>query len=239
MPRIVLDYAEAPRSKRQRVYLQRLAIVAAIAIAVWFLVKLRPWEELRDAYYRHQCATYTAPADQIVYEEDPTVFAALLKSAPEYRQLQGGVARLATPWEKLTYGTRRAGIVLLHERKAVQSAPAVLALEAPWPSMVSGQVGQFMEFRYVIHSGNEPPRRGGVGGVRIWIARSPTFSEKDRVPFRLFAGQPDPTDLSHFTIGYEEPRGRGIVDGWMEGNNVRLEVRDGPWAVKPATTQAQ
>ncbi len=47
-------------------------------------------------------------------------------------------------------------------------------------------------------------------------------------PLRLFAGQPDPDDPTHFTITWElpgEPDGRGILDGWVREGSVRLEKR--------------
>jgi hypothetical protein len=51
---------------------------------------------------------------------------------------------------------------------------------------------------------------------------------------RLFPGQPDPLDESHFTIPYDAGGVAGTIDGWLEANDtVRLAVRDGPAA--PAT----
>jgi hypothetical protein len=45
----------------------------------------------------------------------------------------------------------------------------------------------------------------------------------------FFAGQLDPRDASHFTIGYEHDGKPGTIDGWlMNDDTVKLEVRDGP-----------
>jgi hypothetical protein len=46
---------------------------------------------------------------------------------------------------------------------------------------------------------------------------------------RFFAGQPDPTDESHFTIDYELDGDRGTIDGWLRdthepGEPVRVEL---------------
>ena len=54
---------------------------------------------------------------------------------------------------------------------------------------------------------------------------SPTFGMR-----RFFAGQIDPADGSHFTIGYQWNDGvRGTIDGWLQDDgSVRLQVRPGP-----------
>ena len=46
-------------------------------------------------------------------------------------------------------------------------------------------------------------------------------------PLKLYAGQADPADESHFTIDYETPRGRGTIDGWlMPDETVKLQLRE-------------
>jgi hypothetical protein len=50
---------------------------------------------------------------------------------------------------------------------------------------------------------------------------------------RLFAGQPDPNDDSHFTIRYEVDNQPGTIDGWLQADDtIKLQIRDGP-ATKP------
>jgi hypothetical protein len=47
---------------------------------------------------------------------------------------------------------------------------------------------------------------------------------------RMFAGQADPADASHFTIGYELDGEPGTIDGWLQadGRGLRIQVRDRP-----------
>jgi hypothetical protein len=46
---------------------------------------------------------------------------------------------------------------------------------------------------------------------------------------RIFAGQADPADESHFTLTYEVDGHRGLIDGWLDPyDKVRMQVRDGP-----------
>jgi hypothetical protein len=46
---------------------------------------------------------------------------------------------------------------------------------------------------------------------------------------RLFAGQPDASDPTHFTIRYDINGERGTIDGWLRDDGmVTFTVRDGP-----------
>ena len=76
--------------------------------------------------------------------------------------------------------------------------------------------------------------------IRIWariIADEPvpnatgvieiSLTKQNRM--RLYAGQPDPADASHFTIKYEIDHVPGTIDGWLQPDDtVKLQVRDGP-----------
>ena len=44
---------------------------------------------------------------------------------------------------------------------------------------------------------------------------------------RLFAGQPDPADPSHFTIGYDLDGRPGVIDGWLRDEGIELRPREG------------
>jgi hypothetical protein len=67
---------------------------------------------------------------------------------------------------------------------------------------------------------------------------------------RLFAGQPDVADASHFTIAYELDGRPGVIDGWLRDDGIDLRPREGervytangpvwkltpPTATRPAT----
>jgi hypothetical protein len=46
-------------------------------------------------------------------------------------------------------------------------------------------------------------------------------------PLRLFAGQLDPNDASHFTIDYVIGDQKGVIDGWLkEDGSVLLQKRE-------------
>jgi hypothetical protein len=48
--------------------------------------------------------------------------------------------------------------------------------------------------------------------------------------FRFYAGQPDPADASHFTIGYDLDGRRGAIDGRLKDNG-RVEFKPDTGAV--------
>lgn len=48
-------------------------------------------------------------------------------------------------------------------------------------------------------------------------------------PLKLYAGQADPLDATHFTVEYETPAGKGTVDGYLkDDDSVNLKIRSGP-----------
>jgi hypothetical protein len=80
--------------------------------------------------------------------------------------------------------------------------------------------------------GPEPPHPA-TRGYGAW--RFPPDWKLLQQPLRLFAGQPDPDDPTHFTIGYEYDGEPGTIDGYLEdgpprGESIRFVVRDGPAA---------
>lgn len=78
-------------------------------------------------------------------------------------------------------------------------------------------------------------------GYGAW--RFPPDRERSGALIRLFAGQPDPDDPTHFTIGYEYDGQPGTIDGHLEdaagrGESIRFVVRDGPVADAADPTSA-
>jgi len=68
-------------------------------------------------------------------------------------------------------------------------------------------------FEYTLASSRAEP-----GTVRV----------RDRDVLRIFSGQPDPADPSHFTIAYERDGAAGVIDGWLrDDDRIRLIPRDG------------
>ena len=47
---------------------------------------------------------------------------------------------------------------------------------------------------------------------------------------RVYAGQPDPADESHFTIAYRVDGRDGVIDGWLKDDGLQLHPREGVWS---------
>jgi hypothetical protein len=186
------------------------------------------WGAARVAYWTRQCNRYVAPADRPVYEEDPTRGAALLRAGgttAARRYLSDPPTRyVARPPDCLAafLAARRLTpasadpVVFLHERTAPGGERRLVYVAfygRPGPSV--------WRFEWGLYSGDGYT----LSGWSLDVNESPTGS------LRFFAGQPDPADASHFTIGYEMGGKPGTVDGWLDhGGSLRLKVRDGPAA---------
>ena len=56
------------------------------------------------------------------------------------------------------------------------------------------------------------------------------FDRADNSSLRLFAGQVDLNDKSHFTLKYECSSGSGVIDGWLRDEDyVVFRTLSGPW----------
>lgn len=64
--------------------------------------------------------------------------------------------------------------------------------------------------------------------------REPSFDKPPPIDYgnvlRVFAGQPDPTDASHFTIPYRVDGRDGVIDGWLKDDGLHLRPREGQWS---------
>jgi hypothetical protein len=200
------------------------------------------------------CRAYRAPADRVVCELDPARAKALLGANASGASTDGGYAAIyrdmgaeftPTCWKAIgayaiypdgdtagKWGISPAGIAFLHERTAPGGAPAIVRV----------QVGMISTAKPVLNPLVIRDVHGlGVAPRELGILLDPADD------FRVFAGQPDGADASHFTIGYEINGKRGMIDGWLlPDDQIKLTPREGKvferddfpvW--QPAGTKAQ
>ena len=236
-----LDYAPKPKPWRRSQVLTRLALSAVVLGAAAWAVRsgpdaLRRWQWSR--LYR-QCATHSAPADQVVYEQDPAAAAALLRrkdfvALPALVRPEEPAAGRAVPeWENLrrlagfSPTARPVAVLFLHRMRAGRSSECFV-----WVAFtgVSDGYPEF-DFDCMEFGPDAAPGTGGKDGI---LGRQFAPGLKDR-SLRFYAGQADPSDPSHFTIAYEMTGGRGTIDGWLKDHAdsvwLELNVRNGPAAV--------
>ena len=230
-----LAYAPPPRWHRRRRFRRAVGVVLLLAAgaAAWRYGK-SAWTRGRLLYYQRQCLAYTAPPDQVVYEQDPVRAAALLSRGSytnvtpaggppeaaltprcwaEACRLAGGLTPPAAGATAVSGGGSSGATLFLHERRspggqrrlvAVQSAPGLPAL-ASMPVLV------------------EPGSLTAIPSVRAATLDAdfdlslPTNPAGTR--FRFFAGQADPSDPSHFTLRFTAEGVPGSVEGWLRDND--------------------
>ena len=152
-----------------------------------------------------------------------------------------GTFTIPAAWTKLYSfvsppGFLSAGTAFLHERTTPEGEAMLVVIDflgggthAPSALGFGPPVFQVRTFTrgrpYVIPAERESSKRSI--GVR-------SAEDTGAASFRVFAGQPDPADPTHFTIRLDVDGTPRTLDGWLRnGGAVDLELRPAP---TPATT---
>jgi len=124
----------------------------------------------------------------------------------------------------------RSTLVFLHRLRAAGSSERLVSVSL-WPPQFAGLATSFNpgHFSVQLSASVVSPANLGLGTRPTFSNRLGDFGERDLPTgtLRLFAGQPDPVDESHFTIRYELDGKSNIIDGWlMPDDKVKLEPRN-------------
>jgi len=234
------------RRRRPRRWLLT-CLLAALGVAAGRLVPVG-WGYARAVYCQQRCLTYAAPPDQVVYEDDPVEAAGLLAIGRDYLpcpmlgDTPAAAVHVPPPWagSPAWHGPPHARAVLyLHERRSPGGNRRLVAIQflGKWAGTDDGRYKPVWTVNPVVtvpsaarpFSSTPQPApapansrfRDPMAGI-VWVARP--FLER-RV--RFFAGQSDPADPSHFTVGFEADGRKGTIDGWLrDDDKVQLRVRD-------------
>jgi hypothetical protein len=193
-------------------------------------------------YWQSRCSNF---------EEDPTVTVSEESHTTEItKSINDGTARRAYPSGRLgTIGFRRpsscwprftglwlapysitriidnGGLVFLHARRSGKTERIVVVTWTPWlddrPLMLS-------TFQITtITPGNWSRSPVDESSLPVSITGGTRLEDEFKRRFRIFAGQADPNDESHFCIGYELDDGKGTIDGYLEDTGyVQLRLRE-------------
>ena len=233
-----LEYGhDAPAWKRRLCRIMGLFLLAAI-LGVGFHFREPIYRRCRLLYWQRQCLRYTAPADHIVYEDDP-IEAAKLLGQGGYTPIPSAATPVAveakplTAWNSYMMANGTDPVIFLHER-SINGVKKLVSVRY----CGTGNTIRFEAFSMKLFSlFHEPDGEWGSG-----IDTDPTFpfnrsairfSVRDNplgLYIRFYAGQPDPDDESHFTITYEMSGKKGTIDGWLkdEPHTLEIAVRNGP-----------
>lgn len=229
-----IDYApDFPIRKRRRAIRRAIFVIAAVVITV-LAIKSAPsaWRHTQILYWQHRAMTYTAPASQLVYDDDPSTAPKLRSSAPSTTVGGNGeVFSFAKPWDRLYQlisppGLNPTATCFLHERTNPKGNQYLVMVELrPFATLITNSQKYLLwDFDYVL------VRQGGLTRLPEAIIQerwTSIYPSNDQTGARArhtrwYAGQPDTSDPCHFTI-------RGVadgqpvqVDGWLRDDHVEL-----------------
>jgi hypothetical protein len=249
-----LDYQLAPPWHRSRMFRRMVMLVLLAGVTPCSIIwGPRAWRRAQILYYQHQCLTYTAPPDAVLYEPDPAKVAALLqkglqywggKSTPEYATapdppclqrlgsllpgLPPGVPITMLPATTPAISTG-SGLGFMHELRNHKGDRRLVVVAPPCdPSFIIYCVAPLTTPLGNVQSGTQSIDSCYSTGIMLGAVDSRSL--------RIFAGQLDPNDASHFTFAYEtrDGKGKGTIDGWLDDQcNIVMQVRDGPAKTPP------
>lgn len=234
-----LEYSPPLPWHRRRRYRRGAILLALCVVAVVIWLKGRQiWHRAVVLYYQRQCLTYRTSPNFVAFEPDPSRAAVLLQQ-PEIYDYSGNLpfpefaaARVPACLQKLVTILKPTGfygmsVGFLHERRNRRGERKLVVVAPPSdPRSITYAIADVSSWR------------GATKTTWITIYFSSAYEEillgrVDRAPLRVYAGQPDPSDETHFTFRYELDGQPGTIDGYLrDGDDIEFRVRDGP-AVKP------
>jgi hypothetical protein len=223
-----LEYSAKRKSLRRRRILVLVGVIILLCAVTPFAIRYGSMavERWRVNRLYHTCAIYTAPATKVVWDEDPQ----------QMQQLHGyqivgshnGSAAYVVPteWQQLNAAIGQQiqtwGTLFLHERTTPTSKRTLLVGVdiAGWSR--GGPVVLFARCRTLAPAVPlRLPAQEKVDHPSVHLSHT-------EGTLRLFAGQPDATDASHFTIDYLLGDQKGVIDGWLKDDGSVLLERRGP-----------
>ena len=210
------------RRRRRRRLLVALPLLALIAVPAGLLA----WRQARILYWQHLCMRYTVPADAVVYEDGEDHHAAV--HVPDcWRKLSGTIQQ---------DNPAKGSILFLHELRTPQGRRFLAIIED----------NPYMDFPLTY---DYPSRFADVlspasllWGAALYVEDMDlpwggSFSFHPRSPAartRIYAGQVDAADLSHFTIRYLKWGQEDILDGRLDNTGkITLQPRKPPQPPRP------
>lgn len=234
-----LDYEPSTRAHRRNSLRRWLLVLATVFVtaSLWWQGPAA-YRRLQLAYWLHRVATFTAPADRVVYEEDPARWPALL-ARPGYRTMpvesfgwSPFVAYLAPPVERLsqlrTTATAGATVLFAHHRRSPDGRDRLVIVWLAYNGVRCNAQGATpdnqvrLDLRTTVLDGTTVLRDDGHSP---WVA--PTSVAQDRqspLYARIFAGQPDAADPARFTIPFQIGDHADTLDGHLR-NDGRILLR--------------
>lgn len=220
VPAAELHYAPAPPFHSRRA-IDRALVTAVLVVACVLAAMLLPraWRHMELQRLISRCANHSASPETVVFEENttgmPVSVVPMQWQALHQRTFESDVMSRGTAF----LGARRA--------KTSPGADRLVSVDVIGPYHHGDSFG--LEARLIDTSSSlAGPKPLGGGGCEIPGSASLDGSHLVRV----YAGQADPADESHFTIEVEAAGERVVIDGWVRNDRIVMEPRDTP-ATRP------
>src|SRR5688572_10405474 len=213
-----LAYAPPPALHRRRWVRRLLLRLGVVALAVAVGAKWGPpaWRRAELLYRQRQCLRYTAPPDSVVCAEPLPAAGRMYDftfEAPD-PPVADQVLRLNAGVESLAPGTE-GPLLFMHERRAASGKRRlVIVRRVPASKRQSWVLPVAYQVTLV-----EPATATADSTVRMQtvIEVLPRdYNEGENASLRFFAGQPDPSDASRFTVRYQRGSRAGVLHGVLE-----------------------
>lgn len=227
-----LGYWQGRLWSRKRPLKGRLLMggVLVIAVAVYFRGP-ELWRQAQLIFYQQRCLNQNLPADRPVYEQRPAA-ARELVSRYGYRAMSdGGAYYVDANWAGFNALLAPPGIapnatLYLHQRRTPDGEDRLVAVELLTVRSIGSARALDFLVRVIEPGYLSMPKDLSAGGGLV-LGRAIVSAEST---LRVFAGQSDPDNPSHFAIEYQEDDTRHrTIDGWLKNDGtVVLEPRDTP-----------
>jgi len=195
------------RRRRKRGGARRLVLVAAFAVLAASVY--RGIQHIDVIYAQWTIAHWKVPRGTVVYSTYSDNY--LLVLDPAYQFTRNAVTLRVSAAQRLLGFGAQAGSIFCGELTSTTGATRLVLVDGPTAD------GQLTPTALAPRLLGGPPRV--VGGYQRGCVISGN-------PMRIYAGEADPGDASHFVIEYDKKDGRHLIDGWLaEDDQVLLQER--------------
>src|ERR1700722_6946678 len=196
-----LNYEPAEKSRRKRRFRRAPIAVVITAIVVSAVIWGPPgWQWCQMIFWQWRCLAYSQPPDHVVYEFNRNNGVGTYRREDDV-SAERNLRNIGSPTQ--VYSVSYVPI-FLHERQRPDGVKRLISLDF---SIWYGVMPQALLLDMWEPTWSSTPKLG-KNTTMVAAVRSRDFNH-----LKIFAGQADPTDPTHFTFVYDMDGKRYTVDG--------------------------